>query len=515
MALSVDTAVLFYPRGGSAQVVRYLLHELNALGHTTRLHAGSLGKSGDYSHAATFYQGLNLHPFDYNAAHTAWKRGDNPQLCDHPFHPSYEDRGTCPDPLFTAVPQQAADHLTRTWTRHLSEHRSSDPDVLHLHHLSHLQTSAATAYRHTPRVTTLHGTELKIIQGMRQRLSLARRTGHSPSDLAHLLHSSNPRREAEASRLARAASLSDADTAVLTSTAWEKWAHSGYWLQRLHRAARQAGQLAAVSEHDQALASRLLHLREEIPVVPNGVDTHTFRPLNLDHTTRLQHLRRWLVDEPRGWAPGGAAGSIRYTDADLKRLHTPDGSLRPLLLWVGRFLDFKRVPVLLQAFASARTRLTPPPALLMWGGYPGEYEGDHPADLAEKLGIADDVYFIGWRGHDELPLGLDCADLMVAPAVNEPFGMVYLEAQACGTPPITTSTGGPARLITSQGPRADGWLVPPDDPAALADTVTGALTDRTERRRRALNARAHVESTYSWARTAQHYLALYASALRH
>ncbi|MER7194860.1 glycosyltransferase family 4 protein [Streptomyces flaveolus] len=237
--------------------------------------------------------------------------------------------------------------------------------------------------------------------------------------------------------------------------------------------------------------------------------------MHLQDDDRVQHLRHWLVDDPRGWAPGGAPGSIRYTDADLRRLYTPDGTLRPLLLWVGRFLDFKRVPALLHAFAAIRTRLSPAPALLMWGGYPGEYEGDHPAHLAEKLGIADDVYFIGWRGHDELPLGLNCADLMAAPAVNEPFGMVYLEAQACGTPPITTNTGGPARIITANGRHADGWLVPPDNPAALADTLTTALTDHTERCRRAANARSHTEATYSWTRTAQHYLALYTSVLGH
>ncbi|MFF9001516.1 glycosyltransferase family 4 protein [Streptomyces achromogenes] len=512
MPLSVDTAVLFYPRGGSAQVVRYLLQELNARGHTTRLHAGSLGQAGDFSHAPTFYRGLQLEPFDYNDSFTAWRRGDDPQLADLPHHPSYEDRGTCPDPLFSAVPPIAADHLTRAWTRHLADHRSTEVDVLHLHHLSHLQTSARAAYPDIPRLTTLHGTELKIIAGMRQRLALAARTGRSLSDLGKLLHSKNPDRDTEAHRLAVTAGFTDEERALLAGTAWEKWTHSGYWLSRLRQAARHAGQLVTVSEHDQALAARLLHLPEDIPVVPNGVDTHVFRPLTLKTGQRLQHLRHWLVEDPRGWAPGGEPSSIRYTDRDLHRLRLPDGNLRPLLLWIGRYLDFKRLPVLLQAFSAVRTRLDPAPALLLWGGYPGEYEGDHPADLAAKLGITDDVYVVGWRGHDELPLGLNCADLMVAPAVNEPFGMVYLEAQACGTPPVTTNTGGPATIITPHGPRADGWLVPPDNSAALANTITAALNDRDELGRRAANARSHIESTYSWQRTADQYLALYASA---
>ncbi|MFD8148145.1 glycosyltransferase family 4 protein [Streptomyces sp. NPDC059708] len=508
----VDTAIQFWPRGGSAQVVRYHLRELNSRGITTRLHAGSLGAPGEPSHGPTFYQGLDLHPYDHNDARTAFERGDNPQAVPWPFHPSYEDRGHCPDPLYSAVPPADADHLTHAWTHHLTTHRSPHPTLLHLHHLSHLQDSAGVAYAGVPRVTTLHGTEPKLLAGMQERTRLAERAQTSLTDLAHLLHSTNPYRQDEATRIAKAANLGDRDARLLADTAWEKWVHSPYWIHRLRQAADHSGRLIAVSDHDQHLATELLHLNTAPPVVPNGVDTHTFQPHRLDQATRLDHLRRWLVTDPQGWTPGGQPGSIRYTETDLNRLHDNHGQLRPLLLWVGRFLDFKRVPVLLKAFAATRTRLDPAPVLLMWGGYPGEYEGRHPADIAADLGISDDVYFLGWRGHDELPTGLNTADLMVAPAVNEPFGMVYLEAMACATPPIATATGGPARTITGAGPHATGWLVAPDNPDDLAHTLTAALTDRHELARRATNARTHVENTYSWARTTDHYLHLYATA---
>ncbi|GAA0270295.1 hypothetical protein GCM10010302_04830 [Streptomyces polychromogenes] len=510
--MTVDTAIQFWPRGGSAQVVRYHLRELNSRGHATRLHAGSLGAPGEPSHAPTFYQGLDLHPYDHNDARTAFERGDNPQATPWPFHPSYEDRGHCPDPLYSAIPPADADHLTRAWRRHLTTHRSPHPTVLHLHHLSHLQTSAHTAYPDVPRVTTLHGTELKLLAGLLERARLARRAQTSLTDLAHLLNSNNPYRHTEATRIAKTAHLTEPDTLLLTGTAWEKWGHSTYWIRRLRQAAHHAGLPITVSEQDQNLAADLLHLHTPPPVVPNGVDTHAFRPRALNHHQRLQNLRHWLTEDPRGWAPGQEPGSIRYTDRDLARLTAPNGTLRPLLLWVGRFLDFKRVPVLLKAFAAARTRLDPAPALLMWGGYPGEYEGRHPVGIATDLGISDDVYFLGWRGHDELPTGLTTADLMVAPAVNEPFGMVYLEAMACGTPPIATATGGPARTITGTGLHATGWLVAPDNPDDLAHTLTAALGDRQELGRRATNARTHVENNYSWARTTDHYLNLYTTA---
>ncbi|MFJ5220147.1 glycosyltransferase family 4 protein [Streptomyces sp. NPDC088354] len=509
MPLTMDTAVLFWPRGGSAQVIRYLLRELNSRGLTTRLHAGSLGRPGDPSHAPSFYQGLDLHPYDHNDAFGAFTRGEDPQRSNWPFHPSYEDRGSCPDPLFSAVPPASADHLTRAWTRHLAAHRSTDTGLLHLHHLSHLQTAAHAAYAGVPRLTTLHGTELKLIGGMEQRIRIAERTGTSLGELGRLLHSDNPHRTTEALRLAKTAGLDDDDTDLLTTTAWQKWTQSAYWLTRLRQAAAHAGHLVVVSDHDQHLATRLLHLHDAPPVIPNGVDTHTFQPQHLDQTQRLEHLRHWLVTDPQGWAPGGAPGSIRYTETDLRRLHDQHGRLRPLLLWVGRFLDFKRVPILLRAFAAARTRLDPAPVLLMWGGYPGECEGEHPSELAAELGITQDVFFTGWRGHDELPTGLNCADLMVAPAVDEPFGMVYLEAMACGTPPIATATGGPARTITATGPDATGWLVAPDDAGHLADTLAAALLDTAERQLRGTRGRAHIENTYSWTRTADHYLDIY------
>ncbi|MFG2116614.1 glycosyltransferase family 4 protein [Streptomyces sp. NPDC048718] len=512
MRHTMDTAVLFWPRGGSAQVIRYLHRELDRRGHTTRLHAGSLGKPGDPSHGPTFYQGLDLRPYDYNEAMAAFTAGMNPRRVNLPFHPSYEDRGHCPDPLFPAVSPGGADHRTRAWTQHLLDHRSAGTGLLHLHHLSYLQTSARAAYPGVPRVTTLHGTELKLIDAMHRRARLAQRVNVSMAALARVLHSDNPHRATEIRRLAKTAGLDDAETRLLAGTAWQKWLHSAYWLARLKQAAVHAGHLVTVSDHDRDLAVRLLHLDDAPPVIPNGVDTHAFQPQQLDEAQRLDHLRRWLVTDPRGWAPGQGPGTIRYTEHDLERLHDRHGRLRPLLLWVGRFLDFKRVPVLLHAFAAARTRLDPAPVLLMWGGYPGEYEGDHPADLATKLGIQQDVFFIGWRGHEELPTGLNCADLMVAPAVNEPFGMVYLEAMACGTPPIATATGGPARTITGTGAHATGWLVAPDDPADLASTLTTAIQDTAEHRRRAENSREHVLATYDWARTTDHYLDIYDTA---
>ncbi|MEV7282425.1 glycosyltransferase [Streptomyces sp. NPDC093111] len=521
MPTSVETAIQFWPRGGSAQVVRYLHRDFETRSITTRVHAGSRGTPGDPSHAPTFYAGLDLRSYDHQAAHTAFLAGRDPQAGARPHHPSYEDRGHCPDPLYSAVPPAAARRLTSAWKAHLTAQRSTSPAVLHLHHLSHLQLAAHAAFPSVPRVTTLHGTELKHLQAIEQRVSLAEQAGLPLAELARRLHSKGHDRQTHADRIAQSAGLDETAHELLLTTHWEKWTHAEHWAALFRQAAALAGPIVTVSHHDQALARQLLHLPEDPSVIGNGVDTRLFAPRPLTDAQRASYLRRWLVTDAQGWGPGGAAGSIRYTDTDLHHLHNADGTLRPLLLWVGRFLDFKRVPVLLEAFALLRARSKQAPVLLMWGGYPGECEGEHPADIARRLGIDDDVHFIGWRGHDELPLGLNTADLMVAPAVDEPFGMVYLEAMACGTPPIATRTGGPARTILAggpartilaDGPQATGWLAAPDDPADLAHVLQTAL--RTTRSpaahaRIADRARNHITSTYSWSRTADAYLDTY------
>src|SRR3989304_749592 len=84
------------------------------------------------------------------------------------------------------------------------------------------------------------------------------------------------------------------------------------------------------------------------------------------------------------------------------------------------------------------------------------------------------VFFSGWRGHDELPLGLACADLFIGPSVDEPFGQVFLEAMSCGVPVIATRSGGPPSFVNTLSGRPNGWLGPPADVDALARTPPAA-----------------------------------------
>jgi glycosyltransferase involved in cell wall biosynthesis len=224
---------------------------------------------------------------------------------------------------------------------------------------------------------------------------------------------------------------------------------------------------------------------------------------------------QWLVEDPHGWDEASQApGSIRYGERQvLDAFFDPaSGAARPVLMFVGRFLGFKRVPLLIRAYARARTRMSVPAPLVIWGGMPGEWEGEHPHTVATREGV-DGVFFAGWRGHEDLPRGLSNADCFVAPSTDEPFGLVYLEAMACDLPVIGTTTGGPPSFVNIVEGEPDGWLVPPDDELALTAAMLEAIEQPDERMRFGANAGRHARRWHSWNSTAGSLASIYEACL--
>jgi D-inositol-3-phosphate glycosyltransferase len=449
----------FFPRGGSAQVVRYLTGALLKAGWTPRIAAGSVGEPGDPGHAATFFAGLPLSAADFSPALDAWQRGEDPLDQPLPLHASYEDKPGAPDRIFAAVSPELAARQVESWRRLLVGLRPFSPLVLHLHHLTPLHDAAEQVWPHVPVVTQLHGTELLMLEEIEQY-------GHASSEGPQL---GLP----------------------------ESWRYAGYWADRLRTTAKRSTLILAVSTDHAARAVRVLGVpTDRVTVVPNGVDTERFRPLHLSAEKRLALLQHWLVDDPRGWDESGHPSSVRYSMADLAAFTDSTGP-RPVLLYVGRFTAVKRLSLLLRAYARVRARLGPVAPLLVWGGHPGEWEGEHPYSVVTKQRI-DGVFFVGWRDHDDLRLGLGCADLMVAPSVGEAFGAVYLEAMSAGLPVVATNTGGPPTFLNLDVGSPESWLIPPDDEDALADVLITALTCPAERLARGDAAYALARRGYSW-----------------
>jgi len=178
------------------------------------------------------------------------------------------------------------------------------------------------------------------------------------------------------------------------------------------------------------------------------------------------------------------------------------------LLYVGRFTAVKRLPLLIAAHARASERLGTPAPLVLVGGYPGEREGEHPLAAAARLGNQH-VFLAGWRAHELLPQALNAADLLVLPSVGEAFGLVLVEAIACGLPVVACASHGPAAIVADG---RTGWLIRPDDEEALVDALVGAA--RGEEERRARGRRAQTESRrYGWAEIARRFASLYEELL--
>lgn len=496
----VAMGLIFYPRGGSAQVVRYLSQALDDAGWQVSLACGSLGAAGTQTHAGTFFDGLSLEAADYGPALSAHAAGRDPLEVEVPLHPSFEDGGDAPDRVFGAVSPQIGEHLVEAWARVLGD-AWPDPNLFHLHHLTPLQAAVERRWPDLPVLTHLHGTELKMIDRIGRLTDLSQALGTNLAGMAD---------RAEAATMPSPGGLSPEQRVLFEDTDWARWRFGAHWAELLAALARNSDRIVAISPHDRDEALRLLGVDEDrIEIVPNGVDTERFdrRPVSSDE--RLSRWHRWLVTDPLGWDESGQPGSIRYDERDLRAFTDPEtGEPSPVLLYVGRFLDFKRVPLLVRAYGRARPRFNKPAPLVIWGGSPGEWGEEHPYTVARREG-AEDLFFLGWRGHDELPDGLACADALVVPSVNEPFGLVLLEAMSSGLPVIATRSGGPLSFVNTEPGQPNGWMVEPDDIDALADALVETVNNADQRTERGENAYEQIRGAYSWNVLAQRFVASY------
>ena len=444
----VVMALMFFPRGGSSHVVRNLARFLPDAGWDVTLLTGSLGKPGDESNAATFFDGFDIHSVDYTDALAA----DDPLRADPPMHPSFEDRPGAPDRVFAKVDDDTYEHLVATWERALGEAGAADADLLHLNHLTPMHEAAIRSFPDVPRVGHLHGTELLMLRD-----------------------------------------IEDGPPAG--------WDHAQVWADRLRTWAQKSARLFVLSPDAAKRVPQLLGVEpERVVPAPNGFDPNTFdrRPLTGDDRVAL--WRRWLVDEPRGWRPGGEPGSVRYDEADLEAFR--EG---PTMLYVGRYTEVKRIPLLIRAYTRACERFPARTPLVLLGGYPGEYEGEHPLTVIEETG-ARDVFLAGWHGHDDLAGALNAADVVVLPSVHEQFGQVLVEGMACGLPVVAVDNHGPATIVDDG---ETGLLVPPDDEGALADALVKIATDDAERRRMGETAYERSRERYSWPALAERVARVY------
>jgi D-inositol-3-phosphate glycosyltransferase len=172
-----------------------------------------------------------------------------------------------------------------------------------------------------------------------------------------------------------------------------------------------------------------------------------------------------------------------------------------LLLFVGRLERLKGVEIAIRALALLRDRDHDDLRLIVLGEDSrdgDESEKERLKAVASALGVRDRVDFLGSVAHHELPFFYAAADALVMPSYSESFGLVALEAQACGRPVVASGVSGLRSVVRDE---VSGYLIDGDDPAVYAERIGRLLADpelaqQMGRRGRLLAQR------FSWTRTA-------------
>ena len=174
-----------------------------------------------------------------------------------------------------------------------------------------------------------------------------------------------------------------------------------------------------------------------------------------------------------------------------------------MILYVGRIEPLKGVDKLIQAIAELRkgdVLSKCPHYLIIIGGEPDapspemNQEMQRLQQLCKDLDVGNLVLFLGKRSQDTLPYYYSAAEIAVVPSHYESFGMVALEAMACGTPVIATQVGGLSYLIKDN---VTGYTIPDDNPMALEQSLTQLICKADLRKQMSLNSIAYAQS-YSW-----------------
>jgi glycosyltransferase involved in cell wall biosynthesis len=175
---------------------------------------------------------------------------------------------------------------------------------------------------------------------------------------------------------------------------------------------------------------------------------------------------------------------------------------KPMTLFVGRLVYYKGIEVLIEAFKTV------PGTLVIVG------EGPLEGRLREQAaGLAGRVRFEKVPRAASLAPYLHACDVLVLPSVarTEAFGIVLLEAMACGKPVVTTELGTGTSFICRNG--ETGLVVPPNDPQALAGAIRTILTDEKAAKRMGLAGRLRVEKHFTRKAMVESFVKLYESCM--
>ena len=227
----------------------------------------------------------------------------------------------------------------------------------------------------------------------------------------------------------------------------------------------RANCVVATSPQEQETLRSLVSTRGQIEVIPCGTDTANFRLTSKTH----------------------ARAKLKLDNCE------------KIILYVGRFDERKGIETLVRAFALLKSHDLKNLKLIIVGGssvnMPDGAERIRIENIVDELGLKDSTFFAGRIGHDILPLYYTAADVCVIPSHYEPFGLVAIEAMACGVPVVASNVGGLRFTII---PEETGLLVEPKNIEAFANGIHRILFDELWVRKMRKQASANVNQRFSW-----------------
>lgn len=240
------------------------------------------------------------------------------------------------------------------------------------------------------------------------------------------------------------------------------------------RVVAAADLVVTASDHERDLLQRYYGARaSRLATVPCGVDIERFQALDRGECRR----RLGLAEDA------------------------------PVLIWVGRLEKLKGVDILIEALAQLDDREF---TLLIVGG--DERARALKAELQAQVreaGLEGNVRFVGAVPHDDLPTYYSAADVCVVPSYYESFGLVAVEAMACGVPVVASRVGG---LVSTVTDGVSGYLIPWRCPEPFAEKLEVLLNNPELRANFSRSARISVER-FRWRSVATQVAGLYRGAI--
>jgi len=195
---------------------------------------------------------------------------------------------------------------------------------------------------------------------------------------------------------------------------------------------------------------------QRIAVIPCGVNLERFRPL-------------------------GREGARRRLGLGNQRL----------VLFIGRIEPLKGIDQLIRSMSYLK-QSHQPQLMIIGGDEHSRHEITRLQQLAREFDVADTVTFAGLVRHEELPYFYSAADVLAIPSYHESFGLVALEAMACGTPVVATDVGNLRDIIRD---RDSGYVVADNAPHTLADKIAAVLSHSEMRSPQEIRAAV---ASYGW-----------------